>query len=1198
MSGGTQRAVPSPSLGEAKHPNEKLAAGKIEASAAAAGIGGDLLKTAPLTPAGREPLHTATRSDQQGLEMQDRPKCAEAVSCRASWPAAAQGGEMITHGGDSRSARIGSPSSPLSSSATTLPQRETKAEDASHVKEEPASYSRLSSKETECFWSEPGSVEWHSSSLETVAETLSRQFVVFKTQGSDEGKPACELATGSSVSHRALSLAAPPRSDSASTLMSDFAAARANGVSEMQTEEAAKDRLWQERAPASRAVPSQASEDAESPEAVGSRFSVCEDQLVTSAPLSSPVTTDTGHSRQEVKTAKHFPDLQRRSEGFPHFGQFGRFGSYVAQRFPAQHIQHTPACRCSLALHLAEVESRTDNPSFGKLRVPLRPGLHTCDRPEEPPGFMGSARLQNHPCPVKQATEQPPHARAPGRQTLIPPTSPCSSIEENPGCQQPATESSPRRSGEECTRGAEEVRALLVMAAREFPPFRGVYFDTRRGNLSWRCSWKVHGRKRSRSWSVMKFGMEKARAKAIAERLKHTSVTYAEKTASNSSVEPGPRSRLATEHAKTILLYPDKHHGSLGSSDTRPDVFHEKNLERASYRHDSSAQPAQAAQINWRPNPRQNSSQAGGLRGCCGPSAITSEAGETGSGAPGIGQHCPEGHLIPGQCIGNRSKSCTTETNSPGVGNSLGESQIPLDPPSCTYCLPALVAHGSPSLVAWDTSRGNPGWPISCGEPGALMVSECPTLLPHDGLPRCSNSRVNTSHRQVLRSAEDVDAEPDAGQTSRRRPSVSAAEETAANNNGSETSASTATGSTVAWDVVQEKDQTRASDTPGVTVGDRSFLRLQDPVHPSSPPGSFSKAQNKGAVEKPAEAAECPLASVQRASPGVPLPRGRCASPTKKESDSSVCARPDQPPVASTPSSCTDKNGDPCSEVIVPDSGHGCTEIHRSAPDQTRGRTGSSADRHSSKEGGTEAVLEQRDRAAVLKDEPSQPTQDGRCAAPEGVSCFSGRKPLVQLRTSPAVEVLEASPPRRHWSRTGYWDDRTDLTGSLPSSARGCASAVQEHPGWEQLRSLDDGPPDFCGDRLAILDILEDLKAASMSSLDGMVWLAVPTTFSGNGYMLNSAQRCRDFPEPSRSLPWCLRTLESLIMDLRKGDVSHLKPLRVLLRGCLSRGLPCTLSRLEQLSLLAAVLTLWGNRVSDQTEEAPSEMPLSSVKGT
>ncbi|KEP64116.1 UNVERIFIED_CONTAM: AP2 domain transcription factor AP2IV-3 [Hammondia hammondi] len=74
----------------------------------------------------------------------------------------------------------------------------------------------------------------------------------------------------------------------------------------------------------------------------------------------------------------------------------------------------------------------------------------------------------------------------------------------------------------------EETRVRLVRAARKFPPFRGVYFDTRRGNLSWRCSWKVHGKKRSRSWSVMKFGMERARAKAIAERMKHAPHAYAQ----------------------------------------------------------------------------------------------------------------------------------------------------------------------------------------------------------------------------------------------------------------------------------------------------------------------------------------------------------------------------------------------------------------------------------------------------------------------------------------------------------------------------------------------------------------------------------------------------------------------------------------------------------------------------------------------
>ncbi|KFG57120.1 AP2 domain transcription factor AP2IV-3 [Toxoplasma gondii RUB] len=74
----------------------------------------------------------------------------------------------------------------------------------------------------------------------------------------------------------------------------------------------------------------------------------------------------------------------------------------------------------------------------------------------------------------------------------------------------------------------EETRVRLIRAARKFPPFRGVYFDTRRGNLSWRCSWKVHGKKRSRSWSVMKFGMERARAKAIAERMKHAPHSYAQ----------------------------------------------------------------------------------------------------------------------------------------------------------------------------------------------------------------------------------------------------------------------------------------------------------------------------------------------------------------------------------------------------------------------------------------------------------------------------------------------------------------------------------------------------------------------------------------------------------------------------------------------------------------------------------------------
>ncbi|PFH36277.1 hypothetical protein BESB_044690 [Besnoitia besnoiti] len=84
----------------------------------------------------------------------------------------------------------------------------------------------------------------------------------------------------------------------------------------------------------------------------------------------------------------------------------------------------------------------------------------------------------------------------------------------------------------------EETRARLVRAARKFPPFRGVYFDTRRGNLSWRCSWKVQGKKRSRSWSVMKFGMERARAKAIAERMKHAPQPYPQSP--QSPVSPHP----------------------------------------------------------------------------------------------------------------------------------------------------------------------------------------------------------------------------------------------------------------------------------------------------------------------------------------------------------------------------------------------------------------------------------------------------------------------------------------------------------------------------------------------------------------------------------------------------------------------------------------------------------------------------------
>ncbi|CBZ50625.1 unnamed protein product [Neospora caninum Liverpool] len=128
----------------------------------------------------------------------------------------------------------------------------------------------------------------------------------------------------------------------------------------------------------------------------------------------------------------------------------------------------------------------------------------------------------------------------------------------------------------------EETRVQLVREARKFPPFRGVYFDTRRGNLSWRCSWKVHGKKRSRSWSVMKFGMARARAKAIAERIKHAPPAYSQSPLSSMNSQTGSEASPSL-HASPLL--PALMRSSRG---VRPGAPHASGVSPSSRSHGAS----------------------------------------------------------------------------------------------------------------------------------------------------------------------------------------------------------------------------------------------------------------------------------------------------------------------------------------------------------------------------------------------------------------------------------------------------------------------------------------------------------------------------------------------------------------------------------------------------------------------------------